>query len=106
MALPNKRQRRYAAREKAVSFLQDLLSGKGDPYLSYKGLHSLWLSRNAAVPELRPLFRIDGIEASSALSIDQEFKSKVLPVAADVLKTFLESPERNSDPNRGVAKRY
>ena len=37
----------------------------------------------SAVPELRPLFRIPGVEPDGCLRITDEFKSQVLAMAAD-----------------------
>ena len=103
MPLSKKRKRRYAARQKAISLLEDFTQGRGDPYVSFAGLYGLWCSNNAAVEELRPLFRIDGINPGSRVSLDAAFMARVLPVASAVLAQMIESLER-IESDRGAAK--
>jgi hypothetical protein len=77
--------RRVNDRKRAVEILESLGRGTGDVYESYRALYALWCSNNAAVPELRPLFRIPGIETDGALSITDEFKKTVRSLAKEIL---------------------
>jgi len=76
--------RRDATRKSAEKALKNLL-GAGDVYENYRALYSLWCSHNSAVPELRPLFRIPGIEADGTLSVNDEFRRKVRSLAREIL---------------------
>ena len=81
-------RRRLAFRQEARDLLQDLADGKADPYLAYRRLYALWCANNAALQELRPLFRIDRIEPDGRLSITDEFRKLALSTAKTVLPTF------------------
>jgi len=48
----------------------------------------LWCGNNAAVQELRPLFRIPGIEPDGQLSANEEFRTTVQKVATEILPEF------------------
>ena len=80
--------RRLADRRAAAQFLQDLATGKGDPYEAYVGLYGLWCSNNAALEELRPLFRIEGIDASGSFRITEQFRRLISSLAEEILLTF------------------
>ena len=77
--------RRLASRQAAKELLQGLVDGNADPYQAYRGLYGLWCDNNAAVQELRPLFRLDGIEPDGRLSVTEEFRAQVLTLAKQIL---------------------
>jgi hypothetical protein len=77
--------RRVHDRKRAESLLESLVQETGNVYENYRALYQLWCSNNAAVQELKPLFRIPGIEADGALSITDEFKKRVRSLAKEVL---------------------
>ena len=77
--------RRLASRRAARDLLQGLVDGNADSYQAYRGLYALWCGNNAAVQELRPLFRMDGIEPDGHLSVTDEFRAKVLTLAKQIL---------------------
>ena len=83
-------RRRLASRQAARKLLQDLIAGEADAYQAYRGLYREWCSNNAAVQELWPLFRIDGIEPDGRLSVTAEFREKVLTVAKQILPQLLD----------------
>ena len=87
--LPNKRERRLAARKSALSHMNAITSGSGDFYLAYSGLFALWCRNNAAVPELRPLFRMEGVDAASRISITDEFKVEVRKIVEPIVQAFV-----------------
>jgi hypothetical protein len=81
-------RRRLAARRAAAELLQTLVSGTADVYEAYRALYGLWCSDDAALPELRPLFRMDGIEPDGLLSVTEEFRNQVLSLAQHILPQF------------------
>ena len=83
--------RRARDRKHANAILESLSQGTGDVYESYRALYGLWRSNNAAVPELRPLFRIPGIDPDGALSVTDEFKKTVRSLAKEILPVVADS---------------
>jgi hypothetical protein len=71
-----------------------LLDDKGDFYQHYSALYCLWCSNNAAVGELRPLFRIPGADPGGALSIAESFKNDVRKLAKEILPLISDSKVR------------
>ncbi len=88
MPLSRVQQRRLASRNEAKALLQQLLSEQSDVYLSFRQLYGLWCGNNAAVQELRPLFRMSGMDPDGQLSVTPEFETKVKSFAADILPKF------------------
>ena len=80
--------RRLATRKKAAEMLADIISGDADVYIAYRGLYALWCSNNAAVQELRPMFRMD--EPDGLLSVTAEFCAKVQQLAKEILPQLSE----------------
>lgn len=78
-------RRRLASRKAAKELLQDLVTGKADAYEAYGSLYGLWYGNNAAVQELRPFFRMEGIEPDGSFSVTEEFREKVLILAEQIL---------------------
>ena len=81
---------RLAYRRAARELLQNLVAGKADVYEAYRKLYGLWCSNNAAVQELRPLFRMPGIEPDGRLSVTEEFREQVLSLARQILLQLLD----------------
>jgi hypothetical protein len=86
--------RRINYRKRAKAILESLGQGTGDMYESYRALYALWCHNNAAVQELRPLFRIPGVEADGALSVTDDFKRTVRSLATEILPLFSDSKVR------------
>jgi len=78
-----------ACRQAAKETLEAIVSGEGELYLAYRRLYGIWSANNAAVQELRPLFRMEGIEADGTFSITDEFRARVLELAREILPHFL-----------------
>jgi hypothetical protein len=78
--------RRIASRDSARAALQAIVGGKAEIYTEYRRLYGLWCSNNSAVPELRPLFRLDGIEPDGALCVNDEFRQRVYSAATIILQ--------------------
>jgi hypothetical protein len=80
--------RRAASREKARLLLEAVARREEDVYVGYRQLYGLWIGNNAAVEELRPLFRIPGIEPDGTLSVTDEFRDLVVKLAIEILPRF------------------
>jgi hypothetical protein len=76
--------RRINYRKRAKAILESLDQETSDVYESYRALYQLWCSNNAAVPELRPLFRIPGVVADSTFSVNEEFRQTVRALAREI----------------------
>jgi hypothetical protein len=85
---PNRKQRRQANRQAARDLLQEITSRKADVYSAYRSLYRIWCSHNSAVQELRPLFRIPGIEPDGRLSVTTEFEAQVRSLATAILPSL------------------
>jgi hypothetical protein len=72
-------------RKRAHALLQALVSSELDVYEGYKQLYGLWVSRNAAVQDLRPLFRIPGVDANGIFSVDDYFRNEVITIAEKLI---------------------
>jgi hypothetical protein len=81
-------ERRTASRERARLLLQAVAERKEDAYVGYRQLYGLWVSNNAALQELRPLFRIPGIEADGTFSVTDEFRDLVIKLSMEILPHF------------------
>jgi hypothetical protein len=78
-------RRRLASRQAAKELLEDLVAGKADAYEACRRLYGLWCANNAALQELRPLFRMEGIEPDGYISVTIEFREQVLSLAKQIL---------------------
>lgn len=83
--------RRTQDRKRAEIILKSLSEGGIDVYEGYIELYSVWCSNNAAVPELRPLFRIPGVDPGGALSVTDDFRTEVRSLATQILPLILNS---------------
>ncbi len=61
---------------------------QGDLYEQYRSLYSLWRTNNAAVTELRPMFRIPGVDPDGQLSVTSNFIAAVRSIAKEILPLF------------------
>jgi len=80
--------RKVADRVKAKALLDDVVSGELDAYEGYRRLYALWCSSNAALQELRPLFRIEGISPDGPLGVTDDFRKQVVEVSELLAKKF------------------
>ena len=79
------RSSQRSPRQTAKELLRRLASGTSDTYETYRNLYHLWCTQNATVPELRPLFRIPGIEPDGQLSVTDDLKTQVRSSATVIL---------------------
>ena len=82
---PNRKESRQEKRNAARDLLEGIVSGKTEVYASYRRLYAIWCSHNSAVQELRPMFRIPGIEPDGPLSVTAEFETRVRALAAEIM---------------------
>lgn len=75
-------------RQTAKELLIGLTYGSSDVYETYRSLYHLWLTQNAAVPELQSLFEIPGIEPNGQISVTEDFRSHVRSLANTVLASL------------------
>jgi len=68
--------------------LKELVAGTVDEYEAFRQLYGFWCSNNAAVPELRPLFRMEGIVADGPISVTREFRDQIVAIAKQILPLF------------------
>ena len=88
MQQPNRKERREEKRKAARELLRGIVSGKAEVYTAYRSLYTIWCSHNSAVQELRPMFRIPGIEPDGPLSVTAEFETRVRALAAQIVPTL------------------
>ena len=77
--------RRAEVRNRASTLLKSLSEGRIDTYEGYRQLYGLWCSNTTAVQELRPLFRIPGVEPDGRLNVTDEFRKQVRSLATEIL---------------------
>jgi hypothetical protein len=82
------KRRKSASRQEARELLESIVAGKADPYMAYRRLYILWCANNAALQELRPLFRMEGIDADSNIIVTSEFREQVRLMAMEILPQF------------------
>ena len=82
----NRTQR--APKQTAKELLSGLASGSTDADETYRSLYHLWRTQNSVLEELRPLFRIPGIEPDGQLSVTEEFKSQLRSSAIAILASL------------------
>jgi hypothetical protein len=82
--------RKIDFRRRTVVILKSIEDGTIDPYEGYRSLYTLWCANNAALQELRPLFRMPGIEPDGTFSATEEFRSQVRELAREILPLLIE----------------
>ena len=86
--------RRIASRKDARETLEDLIAGKAEAYVAFRRLYGLWCANNAALQELKPLFRMEAVEADGRISVTAEFREQILSTAKKILpKLLVDAPK-------------
>jgi hypothetical protein len=78
-------ERRAVSMERAHSILEQMVDGSISPYDGYRLLYGLYASSSGLLAELKPLFRLPGIEPDGCLTVDDEFNLAVREAAAQWL---------------------
>ena len=74
--------------ESARSILHQIVSGNLDPYEGYRQLYSIYAGTSGIAEELKPLFRLPGIDADSTIHVDDEFRRLIVAEAWERLKAI------------------
>jgi hypothetical protein len=80
--------RRRSSRDRVKTVLSAIVTGEIDPYLGFRNLYGEWCYNNAALQDLRPLFKIPGVEPDGCLSVTDAFREEVRSIASDILRDF------------------
>jgi hypothetical protein len=80
-------ERRLRAIERARRVVNAVADGSRDPYEGYRELYSIYLGSGGNLEELKPLFRLPGIEADGCIHVDDEFRGTIRAAAANWLKS-------------------
>jgi hypothetical protein len=101
MPISKTESRRKATRMVVKEILEQIVAGQVEVYIGYRRLYGQWCKNNAALQELRPMFRIPGIEPDGMLAVSEGFKSQVVSMAKEVLPKFHVAPgsEPRSEAN-------
>jgi hypothetical protein len=91
--------RREDAIERARRVLQNVHCGALDAYEGYRRVYAIYVGSNGLAEELRPFFRLPGIEPDRFLHVDDEFRATIRRLAGEWLRgewpSPLTSPELN-----------
>jgi hypothetical protein len=86
---PKAKVRMRLHREEARQILEDVVAGRTeDIFIAYGRLARLWNGNDPVLKELRPLFRIPGVNVCGSFSVTDEFRVKVVTLAAAILPHF------------------
>jgi hypothetical protein len=78
-------QRKARALENARNILHEVVDGKLDPYEGYRQVYSIYVGTSGIAEELKPLFRLPGIDPDGHINVDDAFRRFVVTSAADWL---------------------
>ena len=81
-------QRRRKVRQTASEILHQMIAGEIEVYVGYRRLYVYWCKSNAAIQELKPMFRIPALEPDGVLSITDEFNAKIISSAREIVVHF------------------
>ena len=73
--------RRADAVERARQVLQEVVSGSLDAYEGYRRVYGIYLGSSGLAEELKPFFRLPGIEPDGFLRVDDEFRAMIRRLA-------------------------
>ena len=86
--------RRAEALERARQILHEVVDGSLDAYEGYRSIYGIYLNTSGMVEELKPFFRLPGIEPDGFLRVDDEFRTMIRQLAGEWLRG--EWPPRSS----------
>jgi len=88
--------RRADAVEQARRVLQEVVNGSLDAYEGYRRVYGIYLSSSGLAEELKPFFRLPGIEPDGCLHVDDEFRAKIRRLADEWLRGEWPKPPRGT----------
>ena len=77
--------RRRSSRARAKVILTEIASGKDYIAEDYLAIYSVYISNPAALEEIKPLFRIPGIDPAGNFSVDDHFNAAIKSLAVEIL---------------------
>ena len=80
--------RRQKSRARAKEIVTAIASGKEYVAEDYLALYAEYAANPAALEEIKPLFRIPGIDPGGRFSVDDYFNKTVKMLAAGILSTL------------------
>jgi len=86
--------RRSDAVERAREVLQQVVDGSVDPYEGYRRVYAIYLGSSGLAEELKPFFRLHGVEPDGFLSVNDSFRTTIRRLAAEWLKGDWPSPQQ------------
>jgi hypothetical protein len=69
----------------ARDLLEQITADRIDPYEGYRRLYALYTDTNGLIDELKPLFRLPGIEPGGSLHVTEEFRWEIRRLAKEWL---------------------
>jgi hypothetical protein len=91
--------RRADAIETARHTFQQVVNGTLDPYEGYRRVYGIYVGNSGLVDELKPFFRLPGIEPDGFLHVDDEFRATIRHLAKKWLGGEWPPPTSPPDPN-------
>jgi len=64
--------------------LESIVVGAVDPYMGYRKLFAMYCSNNAALEEIKRMFRIPNVDPDGVFSVTDEFRQKVIGLASEL----------------------
>jgi hypothetical protein len=78
--------RRAGAIGKARRIFQQVVDGSLDPYEGYRRLYGIYAGSSGLLDELKPFFRLPGVEPDGHLRVDDEFRATIRGLAEEWLR--------------------
>lgn len=85
--------RRSEALERARRVLQEVVNGSIDAYEGYRRVYAIYVGTSGLAEELKPFFRLPGIEPEGFLHVDDEFRATIRRLAGEWLRGEWPSPQ-------------
>jgi hypothetical protein len=79
-------ERRAAALQSARDVLRAISAGSRDPYEGYREVYGIYIASSGALEELKPLFRLPGIEPDGCIHVDEKFHTTVVSAALEWIR--------------------
>jgi len=72
-------------KKKIQETIEAIANGSLDAYLGFRKLYGIYCGRNGVHEELKPFFRIPGVEPEGRIRVDDAFRSTVRALAVEYL---------------------
>ena len=78
--------RRADAVEQARRVLHEIANGSLDPYEGYRRVYGIYVGTSGLAEELKPFFRLPGIEPDGFLHVNEDFRIRIRRLAGEWLR--------------------